>query len=75
MGKNILYQNNHSDWLLANRMTPNWGLSNYQQSEVKRNKNWLTYAFTLDADGSNKLPPFIIRKAAQLQGFFFKTGT
>jgi hypothetical protein len=55
-------------------MTPDWGLSDYQQSRVKGNKNRLTYVFTSNADGSDKLPPFIIRKAAQPRAFQKKTG-
>jgi hypothetical protein len=56
-------------------MTPDWGLSDRQQSGVKGNKNRLTYAFTSNTDGSNKLPPFIIGKAAQPRAFQKKTGT
>ena len=56
-------------------MTPDQGLSDCQQSRVKGNKNRLTYALTSNADRSDKLPPFIIRKAAQPHTFQKKSGT
>ena len=56
-------------------MTPDWGLSDCQQSGVKGNKNRLTYALTSNADGSDKLPPFIIGKAAQPCAFQKKSST
>ena len=56
-------------------MTPDRGLSDSKQSGVKGNKNRLTYAFTSNADGSDKLPPFIIGKAARPRPFQSKTGT
>ena len=56
-------------------MTPDRGLSDCQQSRVKGNKNRLTYALTPNADGSDKLPPFIIGKAAQPRAFQKKSGT
>ena len=47
----------------SDRMVPDQGLSDRKQSGVKSKKNRLTYAFTSNADGSDKLPPFIIGKA------------
>ncbi|KAF8801777.1 hypothetical protein BYT27DRAFT_7226676 [Phlegmacium glaucopus] len=47
------------------KMAPDRGISDSKQSGVKGNKIRITYAFTLNADGSEKLPPFIIGKAAQ----------
>ncbi|KAF9440998.1 hypothetical protein P691DRAFT_685443 [Macrolepiota fuliginosa MF-IS2] len=43
-------------------MPPNHGLSNKQSSGVKRHKIHLTFAFTTNADGSEKWPPIIIGK-------------
>jgi hypothetical protein len=43
-------------------------------SGMKGNKKRLTYAFTANADGSEKLPPFIIGKAARPRAFNKKTG-
>ena len=63
-------------WYLtqACRMAPDRGLSDHQQSGVKGKKNRLTYAFTLNADRSEKLPPFIIGKAPCPQAFKKKSG-
>ena len=47
------------------RMMPDRGLFDRKQLGVKAKKNRLTYMFTLNADGSEKLSPFIIGKAAQ----------
>jgi len=55
-------------------MTPDRGLSNRQHSEVKGKKTRLTYALTTNADGSEKLPPIMIRKACKPQAFNKKTG-
>ena len=55
-------------------MTPDRGLSDCQQSGVKGNKNRLTYALTSNANGSDKLPSFIIGKAAQPHAFQKKSG-
>jgi hypothetical protein len=56
------------------RMEPDRGLSTSKQSGVKGMKVQLTYAFTTNADGSDKLQPFIIRKAAHPQAFQKKSG-
>ena len=65
-------------WVLglisAHRMAPDRGLSDHQQAGVKGNKNRLTYAFTVNADGSEKLPAFIIGKAARPRAFQKKSG-
>ena len=58
----------------AHRLVPDRGLSDRKQSGVKGKKMRLTYAFTSNADGSEKLPPFIIGKAARPQAFNKKTG-
>ena len=55
-------------------MTPDRGLSDHKQSGVKGKKNRLTYAFTSNADGSEKRPPFVIGKAARPRAFKKKTG-
>lgn len=55
-------------------MVPDIGLSDRKQSGVKGKKVRLTYAFTSNADGSQKLPPFIIGKAARPRAFQKKTG-
>ena len=43
-------------------------------SGLKGNKKRLTYAFTANADGSEKLPAFIIGRAARPRAFNKKTG-
>ena len=58
----------------ACRMAPDRGLSDHKQSGIKGKKNRLTYAFTSNADGSEKLPPFVIGKAARPRVFKKKTG-
>src|SRR6266852_4796045 len=50
------------------------GLSDRKQSGVKAQKTRLTYAFTSNATGSEKLTPFIIGKAACPQSFNRNTG-
>ena len=55
-------------------MVPDRGLSDRKQSGVKGKKIRLTYAFTSNADGSEKLPAFVIRKAAWPRAFNKKTG-
>lgn len=56
------------------RLAPDRGLSDRKQSGVKGKKARLTYAFTSNADGSEKLPPFIIGKAAWPRAFNKKRG-
>ena len=55
-------------------MAPDRGLSDRKQSGVKGKKIRLTYAFTSNADGSEKLPAFVIGKAVWPQAFNKKTG-
>jgi hypothetical protein len=55
-------------------MAPDKGLSDRRLAGVKGNKNRLTYVFTANADGSEKLPAFIIGKAAQPRAFQKKSG-
>ena len=55
-------------------MAPDRGLSDRKQSGVKGRKVRLTYAFTSNANGSEKLPPFVIGKAARPRAFNKKTG-
>jgi hypothetical protein len=43
-------------------MPPDWGLMDKQTSGVKGNKKQLMYVFTMNTDGSKKLPPLIIGK-------------
>ena len=59
---------------LTHRMAPDRGLSDRKQSGVKGKKVRLTYAFTSNADGSEKLPPFVIGKSARPRAFNKKTG-
>lgn len=55
-------------------MVPDRGLSTSKQPGVKINKTRITYGFTINADGSEKLPPFIIGKANKPRCFKKKTG-
>ena len=55
-------------------LPPDQGLSNKKQSRVKGRKVRLTYAFTANADGSEKLHPLIIGKAKSPCAFNKKTG-
>jgi hypothetical protein len=55
-------------------MVPDRGLATEQNSGVKGKKVRLTYAFTINADGSEKLPAFVIGKAKQPRCFRKKTG-
>ncbi|KZV59542.1 DDE-domain-containing protein [Peniophora sp. CONT] len=55
-------------------MPPDRGLMDKQLSGVKGSKSRLTYAVTMNADGSECLPPFIIGKAAKPRAFQKKTG-
>jgi DDE superfamily endonuclease len=58
----------------SNRMPSNHGLMNMATPGVKGNKKRLTYAFTINASGSEKLPPIIIGKAAKPCPFQKKSG-
>lgn len=55
-------------------MVPDRGLSDRKQSGVKSQKTRLTYVFTSNANGSEKLKPFVIGKAACPRAFNKKTG-
>ncbi|VDB94717.1 unnamed protein product [Peniophora sp. CBMAI 1063] len=55
-------------------MPPDRGLMAKQLSGVKGSKSRLTYAVTMNADDSERLPPFIIGKAAKPRAFQKKTG-
>ena len=56
------------------RIPPDRGLSDKKRSGVKGTKVRLTYLFTANADGSEKLPPLIIGKAKKPRAFEKKTG-
>lgn len=56
------------------RMVPDRGLMDRKLAGVKGKKDRLTYAFTTNADGSEKLPPFIIGKAKKPRAFKKKSG-
>ncbi len=56
-------------------MPPDRGLANKKSSGVKGTKVRLTYLFTSNVDGSEKLPPLIIGKAKKPRAFQNKTGT
>jgi hypothetical protein len=45
-------------------MTPDCGLTKETTPGVKGVKNHLTYSMCGNADGSDILPPFVIRKSA-----------
>jgi hypothetical protein len=55
-------------------MPPDRGLSDRQRSGVKGQKTRLTYVFTANADGSEKLKPLVIGKAFKPRAFENKTG-
>ena len=55
-------------------MPPDRGLMDKPSSGTKGNKKRLTYAVTTNADGTEKLPPFVIGKAAWPRAFQKKTG-
>jgi hypothetical protein len=55
-------------------MPPDHGLMDKPSSGTKGNKKRLTYAVTTNADGTEKLPPFVIGKAARPRAFQKKTG-
>lgn len=54
---------------LERRMPPDRGLADSAQSGVKGSKVRLTYAFTANADGSDKKEAFIIGKAHKPRPF------
>jgi hypothetical protein len=60
--------------IFRNRMPPDRGLSDKKHSGVKGRKVRLTYAFTSNADGSEKLSPIIIGKAKKPRAFQKKSG-
>ncbi|THU93740.1 DDE-domain-containing protein [Dendrothele bispora CBS 962.96] len=55
-------------------LPPDRGLSDKKRPGVKGNKVRLTYAFTSNADGSEKLKPLVIGKAFKPRAFGKKTG-
>lgn len=55
-------------------MPPDRGLMDKPSSGMKGNKKRLTYAFTTNADGSEKLRPFVIGKSACPRAFNKKRG-
>ena len=55
-------------------MPPDRGLSNKQRSGIKGQKTHLTYVFTANADGSEKLKPLVIGKAFKPCAFKNKKG-
>ncbi|SJL05224.1 uncharacterized protein ARMOST_08590 [Armillaria ostoyae] len=55
-------------------MPPDCGLADKKHSRVKGSKVCLTYTFTANADGSDKLEPFIIGKAKCPHAFNKKSG-
>ncbi len=75
MGKDGLYLLLLSLIILnACRMPPDRGLANKKHAGVKESKVHLTYTFTANVDGSDKLEPFIIGKAKQPLAFGRKFG-
>ena len=59
---------------LMDRMPPDRGLADKKSSGVKGRKVRLTYLFTSNADGSEKLQPLIIGKAKKPRAFQNKMG-
>ena len=59
---------------LNDRMPPDRGLATAQFSGQKADKHRITYAFTANADGSEKLPPLIIGHARKPRAFKKKEG-
>lgn len=57
----------------TSRLPPDRGLSDKATAGVKGKKVRLTYAFTVNADGTDKLPPFIIGKWKKPRAFGNKT--
>jgi hypothetical protein len=57
-----------------NRMAPDRGLMNRSISGVKADKKRYTIAFTMNADGTEKLPPFFIGHFWKPRAFNKKTG-
>ena len=55
-------------------MPPNHGLMETAAPSIKGNKKRLTYALTINATSSEKLPPLIIGKAAKPRVFQKKSG-
>lgn len=55
-------------------MPPDYGLANETSLGVKGKKVRLTYAFTMNADGLEKLEPVVIGKAKKPRAFNKKTG-
>ena len=51
--------------ILSNSMVPNTSILNAQHSGLKGKKVCLTYAFTVNADGTEKDHPLIIKEAKQ----------
>ncbi len=60
--------------ITVNRMPPDKGLADKMLSGVKGKKVRITYAFTANADGSEKRRPFIIGRAHKPRAFENKTG-
>jgi DDE superfamily endonuclease len=56
-------------------MPPDQGLADKQCSGLKGRKVQLIYAFTTNADGSEKWQPLVIGKAKKPHAFQNKTGT
>jgi hypothetical protein len=55
------------------RMPPDRGLMDRQMAGVKGVKKRITYTLTTNADGTEKLPPLIIGKAARPRAFKKRT--
>lgn len=59
---------------LYTEMPPNTGLADAPTSGIKGSKKRLTFGFGANADGSDKLQPFIIGKAFKPRDFLKQTG-
>ena len=55
-------------------MPPDSGLAQERRHGIKQNKKRLTYAFTVNADGSEPQEPFVIGKAEKPRPFNKKSG-
>jgi len=60
--------------LTSDSMPPDRGLIDKPTSGVKGVKKRITYVFTANADGSEKLPPVIIGQWARPRAFQSKSG-
>ena len=72
--KHTLRNSFNADECALNGFTiPDWGMVMVLLSGLKKSKQRISILFVCNGDGSEKLPPFFIGKAAQLRCFQKKT--